>query len=137
MIKIILFFTMLLLNENSYYESVYIYEYAIKKPNRALIGFIVTKNNAIIENFEYKISFSKNKIKKVKEIKKNGYENYQYHVKNNGDIIIENLNLECYTCENFSKKNKLIPDKIYQIISKEFFHMTNYDRQKLLESYLE
>ncbi len=45
--------------------DVYMYEYAMKKPNQLHVGFIIINNDLIVQNISFTVNFSKDKIKNV------------------------------------------------------------------------
>jgi hypothetical protein len=112
----------------------YIYEYSIKVPGQANVGFVITDDTSVIQNIDFKIYFSKGKVEKV--LKYDGLKGGKYHYsqKENGNIFIEELNKLCYTSEDFISRNKLVSDDIYKLISSDFLNMTNKERLKMLDS---
>ena len=59
---------------------------------------------------------------------------HKYIKKEDGNIFVEGLRLLCYSSINFEKRNKLIPDDIYKMISPDFIDITNKERIKVLEN---
>jgi hypothetical protein len=114
--------------------GIYIYEYSIKKPGQANVGFIITNDTSVVQKIDFKIYFSKGEVEKVLKDDNIKGNKYHYSQKENGNIFIEELNKICYSCENFISRNKLISDDIYEMISQNFLTMTNQERFKVLDS---
>ncbi|HOU97504.1 MAG TPA: hypothetical protein PLP65_01530 [Bacteroidales bacterium] len=110
----------------------YIYEYAIKKPGQAYVGFIILKDSLIVQDICFTINFSDGKIKDVTKAEGIKSNTCKYSKKENGNIYVGSL--LCYTSENFTSRRKLIPDDIYKMISPDFLNMTNKERLKMLDS---
>lgn len=110
----------------------YIYEYAIKKPGQAYIGFIVLKDSLIVQDICFTINFSDGKIRDVTKAERIKSNTRKYSTKENGNIYVGSL--LCFTNKNFISKNRLIPDDIYKMISLDFLSMTNKERLKMLDS---
>jgi hypothetical protein len=101
---------------------VYIYEFAIKRPGRANLGFIIVESSSY-QDISFDIHYSKGKINKVNKIVRTVYSD---------DNIAEKLGSFYYDSDDFVKKRRLIPDNIYKMISPSFFEMTNKERLKIL-----
>jgi len=112
----------------------YIYEYAIKKPGQAYVGFITLDNSLIVQDICFTINFSDGKIKDVTKAERIKSNTRKYSKKENGNIYIGSL--LCYTSENFTCRNKLISDDIYKMISSDFLNVSNKDRLKMLDSFV-
>lgn len=112
--------------------DVYVYEYAMKKPNQAHIEFIIIDSDLIVQDISFTVIFSKGKIKNVFR-RNNVITNIlQYSKKEDGNIWIERNAFLCYNSENFISREKRISDNIYKMISSSFFEMTNKERLKIL-----
>jgi hypothetical protein len=102
--------------------NVYIYEFAIKRPGRANLGFIIVESNSY-QDISFDIHFSKNKINKVNKTVSSVY------IDNN---IVGKLGNCYYSSDDFAKKRRLIPDTIYKMISSTFFEISNEERLVML-----
>lgn len=102
--------------------DVYIYEFAIKKPGRANLGFIIVESNSY-QDISFDIHYSKSRIDKVNKTVSPVYSN------NN---IAEKLGSFYYDSDDFVKKRRLIPDNIYKMISSSFWEITNKERLEIL-----
>ncbi|MBM0654726.1 hypothetical protein JMN11_13820 [Capnocytophaga genosp. AHN8471] len=137
---ILILFFMINSLENTIFQSsqssiidgdIYIYEYAMKKPNQIYIGFIIINNNRIVQNLCYTIELSKGKVENIiKEDINVGH--LQYLEMPDGNILIKNSKLLCYSSKNFKYREKRIPNNIYKEISPLFLVMTNKERFDLL-----
>lgn len=113
--------------------NVYIYEYAIKKPNQAHIGFIIINNDLIVQDICFTANFSKGKLKNVFRMDVAITNTRQYSKKEDGTILIEKNGFLCYDSESFINRKKRISDNIYKMISPSFLEMTNKERLKILD----
>lgn len=133
---LILFMTVSYCSKNNNVHVVegetYIYEYAVKKPGQAYIGFIVLKDSLIVQDICFTINFSEGKIKDVTKAERIKSNTRKYSKKENGNIYVGSL--LCYSSEGFINRRKLIPDDIYKMISPDFLNMTNRERLKMLDS---
>jgi len=112
--------------------EIYIYEYAMKKPNQAHIGFIIIDNDLIVQDIYFTVNFSKGQVKNVLR-KDNTITNIiQYSKSEDGNILIERNKILCYNSENFISREKRISDNIYKMISSSLLEMTNKERLKIL-----
>jgi hypothetical protein len=111
--------------------DVYIYEYAMKKPNQAHIGFIIIHNDLIVQDICFTVNFSKDNVKNVFR-RDNAITNTLQYSKEDGNILIEKNGLLCYDSENFINRKKRISDDVYKKISFSFFEITNKERLKIL-----
>jgi len=113
-------------------NEVYFYEYAIKSPGQAYIGFVITDSTSIIQNIRIKVLFSKWKIIKITmNSEPIGYSR-TFTKQIDGNIFIEAIQLLCYNDENFNKRKRLIEDEFYTMISEKFLLLSNKERLKLL-----
>jgi len=110
----------------------YIYEYAIKKPGQAYVGFIVLSDSLIVQDICFTINFSDGKIKNVTKAEGIKSNTRKYSKKENGNVYVGSL--LCYTSESFISRRKLITDDIYKMISPDFLNITNKERLKMLDS---
>lgn len=115
-------------------EGIYIYEFAVKKPGHAYVGFIITNDTLAIQRIGYEIFFSKRGIVKVDRGVYKGFIPHKFMEKNDGNIFVEGFRLLCFSSGNFKDRNKLIPDDIYKMISPDFLNITNEERCEILES---
>ena len=102
--------------------DIYIYEFAIKRPGRANLGFIIVDSNSY-QDISFDVYFSKGKINKVNRTISPVYSD---------DNIADRLGNFYYSSDDFVKKYRLIPDNIYKMISPSFLEMTNKERLKIL-----
>lgn len=102
--------------------DVYIYEFAIKRPGRANLGFIIVDSNSY-QDISFDVYFSKGKINKVNRTISPVYS------ENN---VADKLGNFYYSSDDFIKKRRLIPDNIYKMIDSSFLEMTNKERLKIL-----
>jgi hypothetical protein len=112
--------------------DVYIYEYAMKKPNQAHIGFVVISNDLIVKDICFTVNLSNGKIKNIFRREQVIVNILQYSKREDGNILIERNELLCYDSENFINRKKRISDSIYKMISISFLDMTNRERLKIL-----
>ncbi|NDV80001.1 hypothetical protein [Dysgonomonas sp. 511] len=112
-------------------EEIFIYDYAMKKPGQASLGFIVV-NDDNVQDISFVIYFSKNKIDKV--IKKSVSIIKTYSKDKDGNILIGDSRKSGYTGKTFSKRNRLIPDYVYRFISPDFFEIDNVNRLDMMMS---
>ena len=112
--------------------NVYIYEYAMKKPNQAHIGFIIIDNDLIVQDIYFTVNFSKGQVKNVFRRDNAITNTIQYSKREDGNILIERNKFLCYDSENFISREKRISDNIYKMISHSFLEMTNKERLKIL-----
>lgn len=133
---LILFMIISCSNDNNHFpvtdEGIYIYEYSIKKPGEAYVGFITINDSLIVHDVCFTINFSNGRIKNVTKEERIKTKGHDYYIKEDGNIFIEGFGLLSYSSENFNTRNKLIPDNIYKMISPDFFNMTNKERLNLL-----
>jgi hypothetical protein len=104
--------------------NVYMYEYAIKRPGRANFGFIIVEGNSC-QDISFDIHYSKGKINSVKQTVSSVCLS---------NSITKKLGSFYYDSDGFAKKNRLIPDNIYKIISPSFLEVTNKERLEILKS---
>ena len=112
--------------------DVYIYEYAIKKPNQAHIGFIIIDNDLIVQDICFTVNFSKGQVKNVFRRDNEITNTVQYSKREDGNILTERNAFLCYNSENFIRGERQIPDYIYKMISSSFLEMTNKERLNML-----
>lgn len=112
--------------------DVYIYEYALKKPDQAHIGFIIINNDLIVQDIYFTVNFSKEQVKNVCRRDKAITNTVQYSKREDGNILIDRNKFLCYDSENFISRQKLISDNIYKMIYPSFLKMTNKERLKML-----
>ncbi len=112
--------------------DVYIYEYAIKKPNQAHIGFIIIDNDLIVQDICFTVNFSKGQVKNVFRRDNAITNTVQYSKRKDGNILIKKNKFLYYNSELFISREKRIPDNMYKMISSSFFEMTNKERLKTL-----
>jgi hypothetical protein len=111
--------------------NVYMYEYAIKKPNQVHIGFIIISNDLIIQDIGFIVNFSKGKMKNVFR-RDNAITNTVQYSKKDGNILIKRNKFLCYDNGNFINREKRISDSIYKMISPSFLEITNKERLEML-----
>lgn len=102
--------------------DIYIYEFAIKIPGRANLGFIIVDRDSY-QDISFDVYFSKGKISKVNRTISPVYSD------NN---VADKLGNLYYSSDDFIKKRRLIPDNIYKMICSSFLEMTNKERLKIL-----
>lgn len=112
--------------------DVYIYEYAMKKPNQAHIGFIIINYDLIVQDIYFTVNFSKEQVKNISRRDNAITNTVQYSKREDGNILIDRNKFLCYDSENFVSRQKLISDNIYKMIHPSFFEMTNKERLKIL-----
>jgi len=102
--------------------NIYIYEFAIKKPGRANLGFVIVDSN-LYQKVSFDIHFSKDQITKVTRT---------ISPSHSDNKITKRLGSFYYSSEDFVNKRRLIPDNVYKMISIAFLEMTNKERLKIL-----
>ena len=114
--------------------DVYIYEYAIKKPNQAHIGFIIINNDndLVVQDIYFTVNFSKGQVKNVFRRDNAITNTVQYSKREDDNILIDKNMFLYYDSENFINREKRISDNIYKMISLSFLEMTNKERLKIL-----
>lgn len=117
-------------------SGIYIYEYAVKKPNQVHIGFIIMENDVIVHDICYTVNISKNKVKRVFRTDKVTTGTLKYSNQEDGSIVLDKNAHICYSSSGFINRKKLIPDSIYNTISRSFFEKTNMERMQLLNDLL-
>ena len=103
-------------------HDIYMYEFAIKRPGRANLGFLIVKHDECRE-ISFDIHFSKDKIDKV---------NKTIRILPLDDKVVERSGDFYYNSDDFVKKHRLIPDNIYRMISSSFLEITNKERLQIL-----
>lgn len=87
--------------------NVYIYEYPRKNYGQAIMGFIITNDSLVVQDISFKIYFSDDKLKKVKYGENKRFLLRGYERKDDGNIEIESLIVECCSSKNLHKTNNL------------------------------
>ncbi|MBX9188671.1 hypothetical protein HCG69_11405 [Bacteroides sp. K03] len=100
----------------------YIYEFAMKRPGRVNLGFLIVEHDKYQE-ISFDIRFAKDKIDKV---------NKTIRILPLDDKVVERSGDFYYNSDDFVKKHRLIPDNIYKMISSSFLEMTNKERLQIL-----
>jgi len=103
-------------------HDIYMYEFAIKRPGRANLGFLIVKHDKYQE-ISFDIRFSKDKIDRV---------NKTIRILPLDDKVVERSGDFYYNSDDFVKKHRLIPDNIYRMISSSFLEITNKERLQIL-----
>ncbi|MBT9873165.1 hypothetical protein GPL06_10135 [Bacteroides salyersiae] len=106
----------------STFEHEYIYEFAIKRPGRVNLGFLIVERDKYQEIL-FDIRFSKDKIDKV---------NKTVRILPLNNKVVERSGDFYYNSDDFVKKHRLIPDNIYRMISSSFLEITNKERLQIL-----
>jgi hypothetical protein len=120
-------------SSQAFMGEIYFYEYSIKSPGQAYIGFVITDSASIIQDIRFKVFFSKGKIENITiNSERIGYPR-TFTKKVDGNIFIEAIQLLCYSDVNFNKRKRLIEDEFYTMISDKFLVLSNQERLKLLE----
>lgn len=105
--------------------DVYIYEFAIKRLGRINLGFLIVERDSC-QNLSFDVRFSKGKINAVNKTD----DLFQLE-----DKIAERLGDFYCNSDDFAKKDRLIPDSIYKMISSSFLEITNKERLEVLNEY--
>ena len=103
-------------------HDIYMYEFAIKRPGWANLGFLIVKHDKCQE-ISFDIHFFKDKIDKV---------NKAIRILPLDDKVVERSGDFYYNSDDFVKKHRLIPDNIYRMISSSFLEITNKERLQIL-----
>ncbi|MFR2068956.1 MAG: hypothetical protein ACLS4S_01680 [Bacteroides nordii] len=103
-------------------HDIYIYEFAMKRPGRVNLGFLIVEHDKYQE-ISFDIRFSKDKVDKV---------NKTIRTLPLDDKVVERSGDFYYNSDDFVKKYRLIPDNIYKMISFSFLEITNKERLQIL-----
>jgi hypothetical protein len=118
-------------------DDCYFYEYAIKKPGQAYIGFIVIIDSVSIRKVDYTLLIKDEQIIKVNKQSDTIYREVSINKLHNGNIYIMKHNLLCYSSVNLKNRETFLHKNYWDQISEVFFDKKNVDKMRLIQDFVE
>ncbi len=113
-------------------KNLYIFEYYPKIYGQAILCFLETQDANALQ-ISFKIYYTKDKICKV--IKTIGSSEYKYQKKEDGNVYVYGLKMNCYSSKDFKDK-RINNDNFYKLLSSNFLDINNKDRLAILNKFL-